>query len=121
MKRYAHVTDNTIDQGPGPLPKSWRNISGLNRATDEELLALGWRPVETIKPDIDPAIETLEGPELEIRAGRVTETFTSRALSQAELNDRIPDLTAEELYDMLAAKAVVSDADRPHPKRVRGA
>lgn len=121
MTRYAHVTDGAIDKGPGTLPTSWRNISGLPHSTDEDLLALGWLPVETTKPDIDPAIETLEGPVLEIQADRVTETFTSRALTQAELNDRIPDLTAEELYDMLAAKAVVTDADRPRPKIVRGA
>lgn len=119
MTRYVHITNGVIDHGPGPLPTSWRNISGLPHSTDEELLALGWRPVETIKPVIDPAIETLEGPEFEILADRVTETFTSRALTQAELNDRIPDLTAEELYDMLAAKAVVTDADRPRPKIVR--
>ena len=114
--RYAHITNDAIDHGPGPLPMSWRNISGLPHLTDEELLALGWRPIETIKPAIEPAIETLEGPAFEIFTNRVTEVFTKRALTPTEISARIPSLTAEELYDMLVIKAVVTDTDRPRPK-----
>ena len=34
---YCLVEDGNIIEGPRGLPKSWRNVSGLNLASDVEL------------------------------------------------------------------------------------
>lgn len=88
--RYCHIVDGAIAEGPGPLPTAWRNISGLDKASPERLLELGWLAVETTEPAFDPATEILEGPTLTILADKVTEVFTKRALTPAEIRDRLP-------------------------------
>jgi len=42
---YCLVENNAIVDGPRALPNSWRNISGLNWLSNNELRALGWLPV----------------------------------------------------------------------------
>ena len=41
---YCLVEDGNIIEGPRGLPKSWRNVSGLNLASDVELKEKGWLP-----------------------------------------------------------------------------
>tara|TARA_R110000803_G_scaffold1535_1_gene4962 strand:- start:261 stop:680 length:420 start_codon:yes stop_codon:yes gene_type:complete len=41
---YCLVEDGVITEGPRGLPKSWRNVSGLNLASDAELKEKGWIP-----------------------------------------------------------------------------
>jgi|TARA_R110000803_G_scaffold50753_2_gene105166 hypothetical protein len=41
---YCLVEDGVITEGPRGLPKSWRNVSGLNLASDAELKEKGWLP-----------------------------------------------------------------------------
>jgi len=41
---YCLVEDGKITEGPRGLPKSWRNVSGLNLATAAELKEKGWFP-----------------------------------------------------------------------------
>ncbi len=83
------------------------------------------RPVETTDPPFDPATEIREGPVLTIFADRVTEVFTVRAKTQAELDadQRAADLSVLrgagkdavlvliELIDKLLADAVISAGD----------
>lgn len=45
---YCLVEDGAITDGPRSLPKSWRNISGLNLASDAELKEEGWIPFSEI-------------------------------------------------------------------------
>ena len=50
MNFYCLVEDNSISQGPAPIPGSWKNISGLDCLSDEKLKVLGWLPVREIIP-----------------------------------------------------------------------
>lgn len=42
---YCFVENNAIVDGPRGLPRSWRNISGLNLLDNDDLRVLGWLPV----------------------------------------------------------------------------
>ncbi len=44
MNYYCYIENGTIVEGPGPLPKSWRNISGLDWLDVNQLKNLGWLP-----------------------------------------------------------------------------
>lgn len=42
---YVYVEGGKIIEGPRGLPRSWRNISGLNLLNNDSLKSLGWLPV----------------------------------------------------------------------------
>lgn len=56
---YIHQTNNTIDVVARWLPRSHGTTSGLNKATPEELKALGWIPVVDVRPEYSPAFQRL--------------------------------------------------------------
>lgn len=41
---YGYIENNQVVEGPCNLPSSWRNISGLNKMSEEALKASGWLP-----------------------------------------------------------------------------
>ena len=62
MTDYIHHTNGVIDRAAGALPRSWRNVSGLNLLTSAALKAKDWLPVVDSKPNFDPVTEILTGP-----------------------------------------------------------
>ena len=50
---YCLVENNAIVDGPRALPSSWRNVSGLNWLSNDELRALGWLPVRIDEGAVD--------------------------------------------------------------------
>lgn len=62
MTDYIHHTGNVIDRAMGRLPRAWRNISGLDRASPDFLKDKGWLPVVEDKPAFDPETQRLTGP-----------------------------------------------------------
>jgi len=50
---YCYVENNTIVEGPRGLPRSWRNISGLDMMDADSLLAIGWFPVRLDEGIVD--------------------------------------------------------------------
>ena len=59
---YIHHTDGIIDLTTRNLPKSWRNVSGLDKATAEELQAMGWVPVRVVSEQYDATTQIRTGP-----------------------------------------------------------
>lgn len=53
MVNYIHIENGIIKEGPVPLPISWRNISGLNGFSEEELKAMNWIALNGEKPEIN--------------------------------------------------------------------
>jgi hypothetical protein len=85
--RYAYVENGQIVEGPKGLPKAWRNISGFNLQTDEQLRAVGWLPwrlVEVPSPGND-WVST--NPIIEITEIEVIETQGYRQKSQDEIDE----------------------------------
>ena len=84
--RYAYVQDGKIVEGPRSLPKSWRNISGLNHMPEQDLIAIGWLPWRCVEVEAGPDM-VQEPSTVEIKATEVVETQVFRAKTQAEKDD----------------------------------
>ncbi len=82
---YAHVEDGSITY-MGTLPKSWRNVSNLNKAVGDNLFlkSLGWLPLIE-----EPA--TLG--ENEVHDGWVQSISTDHVVT----TEKVRQLTAEEI------------------------
>ncbi len=125
MALYAHVTEGAIDEGPGQLPRSWRNISGLYRATAAHLKSLGWLPYLRVGYDYDAATQVRAGPVEVIGADDITATYTLRDKTAQELaaDQRASDLSVlreggknialvlVELVDWLLANTAIQPTD----------
>lgn len=68
MAKFAHVEQGEITTVVDQLPKSWRNVSGLDLSeNDLPLLAsLGWLPVILMHTPFDPNYERANGYTYEI-------------------------------------------------------
>jgi hypothetical protein len=75
MANYVYVENNIIKEYHDILPKSWKNISGLNLINDENYLNnLGWYKVTKILIDWDPNAEYVDGYTYEFKDNKVYET-----------------------------------------------
>jgi hypothetical protein len=83
---YAIVVDDTI-LSVGNRPKAWRNHTGLQYATDEQLAALGILPVVEVERPADTDTHTFER-SIELVAGVPTVVWTQRAWTGDELAAR---------------------------------
>ncbi len=94
---YCLVENNAIVDGPRALPSSWRNVSGLNWLSDDELKALGWLPVRIDEGAVD---EKFSGSMFVINPHEVVEVKLWRAY------------TAEERAEIDAQKAAAVRRER---------
>jgi len=62
MQKYCHQTSDVIDVSARRLPRAWRNISGLDKASSVELKAFGWLPVVYVDETYDSATKVRTGP-----------------------------------------------------------
>ena len=97
MTNYAHVEDGSVTYR-GSLPKTWRNISGLNLSEDDEgyLKTLGWVPYVEVSVEIG-VDETSDGEDTVITETEVTSTAKKRALTAAEKTDRTNSEALQEI------------------------
>ena len=88
MANYAHVEDGVVTYR-GSLPKTWRNVSGLNlsEGDDSYLKTLGWVPYVEVSVEIG-VDETPDGEDTVITETEVTSTAKKRAMTDAEKTDR---------------------------------
>jgi hypothetical protein len=85
--RYGHVTNGVIDSGPGSLPKSWENISGLNNMSNEQLRELGWLPWVLVQVPVGPN-QVLDGSTIVINPDDIVETQIVRDMTPSEIQAR---------------------------------
>ena len=95
---YAHVEDGVITYR-GTLPKTWRNISGLNLSNgdDDYLKTLGWVPYVEVSVEFG-ADETPDGEDTVITETEVTSTAKKRAMTEDEKTSRNNSLAEHEIY-----------------------
>ena len=81
---YAHV-ENGVTTYRGELPKSWRNISGLNlsEGNDDYLKTLGWVPYVEVSVEFGED-EIPDGEDTVITETKVTATAKKRAMTDDE-------------------------------------
>jgi len=87
------ISEGQIYEGPCRVPKAWRNISGLDKATDEYLISLGWLPFIDVKPAYDKDTQYITGSRV-ITADAVT------------MNNVVNDYTEEEMTAKIAAAKI---------------
>ena len=94
---YAHVEDGVITYR-GTLPKSWRNISGLNLSTNdrEYLKTLGWVPYIEVSVEIG-VDEISDGEDSVITETEVTSTAKKRAMTEDEKTSRNNSMALQEI------------------------
>lgn len=86
MMKYYHVTDGVIDDGPRALPQSWKNISGIDRLSNEALAELGWLPQVIVGYEpFDPDTQLRSEPETSVLDDRVELIYTVALKSLAQL------------------------------------
>lgn len=128
MSNYCHVTNGIIDEVPKTLPRSWRNVSGLDKATTAHRKALGWLPVIYVNEIYDPVTQVRAGPvgcnigdAVLVEADDVTGTYTVRAKTQTELDDEqeIRRVDADNFYNLPAVSALI-DAIEDHVPQAQG-
>ena len=81
---YCLVEEGSITQGPGRLPMSWRNISGLNLLDIDKLKTLGWLPYIDVKPEHDKDTQHITG----------SRVITKDAVT---INNTVNDYTEEQM------------------------
>lgn len=72
--KYCYVEAGVVVEGPMTLPSAWRNVSGLNLLTNEELAAKGWLPAVENKPTLAP-YESYGNPTVVVEAAQVVFTY----------------------------------------------
>ena len=94
---YAHVENGGITYR-GTLPKTWRNISGLNlsEGDDDYLKTLGWVPYVEVSVEIG-VDETSDGEDTVITETEVTSTAKKRAMTDDEKTDRTNSEALQEI------------------------
>lgn len=94
---YAHVEDGVVTYR-GTLPKTWRNISGLNlsKGDDDYLKTLGWVPYVEVSVEIG-VDETPDGEDTVITETKVTSTAKKRAMTDDEKTSRDNNKALEEI------------------------
>lgn len=86
---YVRVEAGVVVEGPMPLPRSWKNVSGLNNLPGDTLRNLGWLPAEVQYPEtLDAAQEVLTAPEFLVTRTKVMVSYGKRDLNADELAQR---------------------------------
>jgi hypothetical protein len=104
---YAFVVDDTIVK-VGNRPKAWRNHTGLQYATDEQLAALGILPVVEVERPADTDTHTIER-SIELVVGVPTVVWTQRAWTVDELTDRTRAANQAALSDLQVLQAKIAE------------
>ena len=108
MTDYVRLTRRgapaIIAQGPGPLPKAWRNLSGFDKLGAAELARHGWYPFRTWPdPKINPRREKVVH-HLEIEDGEVARRCEVVELTDAERIHRLGERRREILAELPAVR-----------------
>jgi len=94
MAFYAHKDSLAR---PQRLPKSWRNVSGLNLLSDAELLELGWYPWEGAdQPEHDTIHEYLEST-TELQDGKAVQVWAVKRREIIPSVERVAEDTVRAL------------------------
>lgn len=97
MANFVLIENNVIVEYHDLLPKSWRHISGLNLAQDDEefLNGLGWYTVNKLYPHIEHGLQYIDGYEYIFENNIVTE---KPIIKDAIIYPAAPEPSSEELF-----------------------
>ena len=113
MANYCFVENDKLVYA-GHLPKSWRNVSGLEHLDDAGLAKIGWLPMEEIHPEYDELTHRREGQDMDVQADKVVFTdniiaFTAQEMKQNKWNDWTSGLSASDDNNVIGINRVMED------------
>lgn len=88
MAEWVHVKDGIIDEYHGALPKSWKNISGLDKGDEDFLLSHGWYRVEKQYQSYDDDTQKIDGYNYQILSNKVVESLNIVNLTTEEISNK---------------------------------
>ena len=97
MSEYALVEDSKVTF-VGDLPTSWRNVSGLNLASDEELKEKGWLPFSKTSIELEK-YEVEDEIKYTVNEDSVVGVKQKRAMTDEEKEKKDLEIASE--YKML--------------------
>jgi hypothetical protein len=100
MANYVHIENNNITEYHDKLPHNWRNVSGLNLLSKQELLALGWYWVENLPEHGDPETQYIAGYNYEILDDYVKQIPDIRTFTPEELEARKAQRKIDFMQDL---------------------
>ena len=106
--RYVFVQDSQIVGNPGPLPRSWRNFSGLHLMSAELLASLGWLPYE-IQDERTSPDQIEDGFRLDIGPTKVVKTRLWRDRTPEEMAQYLGEMNEENRRARQAAYTLEAD------------
>jgi hypothetical protein len=104
---YAIIVDGAIVK-VGSRPRAYRNHTGLQYATDEQLAAIGILPVVDVERPADTATHTTER-SVELVAGVPTVVWTPRPWTADELAARTRTANTAALTDLQVLEAKIAE------------
>jgi hypothetical protein len=87
MTEWVYIQNNEILEYHDKLPKSWRTISGLDKADNAFLNSVGWFKVEKQHQSFDENTHKTNGYTYEIRPDKVIESYNIIQLTIDEINN----------------------------------
>ena len=98
---YCLVESGQLMQGPMRLPKSWRNVSGLNLSSTAELKEYGWLPAVIVEPEFNKATHKRGARSVSIGTDDVKFTWSTTELTIYDnWNNWLTDMSRSDKDDM---------------------
>jgi pyruvate formate-lyase activating enzyme-like uncharacterized protein len=101
MSRFAYVENNNVVELHDDLPKSWRNISGLDLLENntEELNNLGWYEVQSSEITIDHTLETITGVSYVFEDNKVKQIINKANVTDIYTLEQLKSIILKEVRD----------------------
>ena len=104
MGNYCLYVDGELKHA-GLLPKSDKNVSGLNHLSDEDLRPHNWYPMKEVKVPFNNKTHYLKQPTIELKDNKVVFTdtvvaFTAEEIKQNNWNDWFNEMRNSDITDM---------------------
>lgn len=100
MANWVYIESGAIKEYHDKLPRSWRNVSGLDKASSSLLRSLGWFPVNKVNVVVDEENFKTDGYEYTIKANSVEEKVKVVALTKKEKDDKAKKKDEENLSQL---------------------
>jgi hypothetical protein len=127
MPNYCLVENGVVTQAVGTLPKSWKNVSGLDKMSDAKLKLLGWLPTEDVHLAYDNTTHYRISPTIDIQTDKVVYTdvvvaFTAEELTQNAKNNARSEIArlVELQTDRLIREVHLGYGANPNPGPISG-
>lgn len=88
MANWVYIEAGEIKEYRDTLPKSWKNISGLDKASLSQLKTLGWLPVEDIPVTVDQDNFEVDGIDYTIESDKVKQRVRVKPLPNPKKAER---------------------------------